>query len=168
MDIKAELLKEHSKKQTTKIARYIGIDKELFADLMKLFLYGEYIVTQRAARCVNECVEKYPGLIHPYLKQIIGNLDRHVHDAVRRNTLRILQLIELPESLFGIVTERCFQFLASKSEPVAVKVFAMQVLFNISEKEPGLKNELRLLIEEQMPYASAGFKARGTHILQAL
>ena len=168
MDIKSELLKEHSKTQTKKIARYIGSDKDRFAALMACFLKGEYLLAQRAAWVMSNCVEKFPGLIHPFLEQIILNLDRHVHDAVRRNTLRVLQFVELPQNLFGIAAERCFQLLASRNEPVAIKVFAMQVIFNMAQKEPDLKNELRLLIEEQMPYATAGFISRGKRLLKAL
>jgi len=33
----------------------------------------------------------------------------------------------------------------------------MTVLLNIVKKEPDLKKELKILIEDQLPYASAGF-----------
>lgn len=44
----------------------------------------------------------------------------------------------------------------------------MTILHNLSKEHPDLKNELRVAIEEQMPYASAGFKSRGNKILKAL
>jgi hypothetical protein len=49
-----------------------------------------------------------------------------------------------------------------------VKVFGMTVLANLCEKLPELKNELRIIIEDQMPYGSAGFKSRGSKILKKL
>ena len=53
MDLRAELLEEHSKRQALRVADYIGNDPERFADLMCLFFGNEYRVTQRAA-WVNE------------------------------------------------------------------------------------------------------------------
>ena len=38
MNLKEEILKEHSKKQCDAIVKYIGNDKKRFAELMKLFL----------------------------------------------------------------------------------------------------------------------------------
>jgi hypothetical protein len=49
MDLLKLLRAEHSKKQTDRIVDYIGADKDRFALLMKLFLQGEYRITQRAA-----------------------------------------------------------------------------------------------------------------------
>ena len=44
----------------------------------------------------------------------------------------------------------------------------MTVLYNLTKKLPDLARELRLLIEEQYNLGSAGFKARGRHVLGQL
>ena len=169
MDIKSELIQEHSKKQTLKITRYIGNDPKRFAVLVKLFFQGQYLITQRAAWALSLCSEVYPNLVKPYLKQLIENLKQPgLHDAVKRNTLRLLQDIDIPYHLTGSTADHCFKLLASKNEAVAVRVFSMSVLFNVCKKEPDLRNELKLLIEEQLPYASAAFRSRGEKILQAM
>ena len=62
----------------------------------------------------------------------------------------------------------CFRFLISPDEPIAVKVFAMTVAANICKHEPELKNELQLVIAEQMEKASAGFRARAKRIRKEL
>jgi len=168
MDIKEALLAEHSKIQSQRIADYIGKDPVRFAELMTLFFGQEYRLTQRAAWVLSHCADRYPELIHPHLEEMIHNLRNNVHVAVRRNTLRVLQFIDIPEELLGEAVDICFMYLASHDEPVAVKVFGMTVLANICKEEPDLGNELRLLIEEQLPYGSAGFKSRGKKILAAL
>ena len=169
MNLLHEILKEHSKRNTVRLARWIGSDKKRFKDLMKLFLKGEYRVTQRSAWIVMHCAEMHPNLIIPYLNKMIERMfEPGVHVAVKRNVVRILQNIEVPKQLLGKVATVCFDFLASQHEPVAVKAFSMTVLANIVRKEPELKDELRLLVEQQMPWGTAGFKARGRKTLKQL
>ena len=91
-----------------------------------------------------------------------------LHDAVVRNSMRILSSQDVPERLQGYLLEICFDFLMSTKVPVAIKVHAMQVIFNISQNEPDLLNELRMVIEEQMPYGTTGFKSRGRKILKRI
>lgn len=168
MNIREELLKEHSKKQTTKIVNFIGNDAKKFKELMYLFFNDEYRVVQRSAWVVNNCAEAHHELIKPYLEKMIDYLQKPVHDAVRRNTVRIFQFIDIPKKLTGKVASVCFDLLQSKKEPVAVKVFSMTVLSKLCNKEPGLINELHLIIEAQLPYSTAGFKSRAKKVLKQL
>ncbi|HNP18221.1 MAG TPA: hypothetical protein PKL31_07310 [Fulvivirga sp.] len=167
MDLKTELLREHSKVQALKITAYIGNDPKKFDQLMALFFDKEYRVTQRAAWVVSHCGKNHPELINPYIDKMVKNLKKEVHVAVVRNTLRLLQDFEIPKHLWGITADICFNIMGSNA-PIAVKVFGMTVLANICEKEPDLKNELRLIIEDQLPYGSAGFKSRANKILKRL
>lgn len=168
MIIRDALLKEHSKNQTIKIVKFIGDDKQKFKELMNLFFHDEYRVVQRSAWVVNCCAEAHPELIRPYLNKMIEYMHKPVHDAVRRNTVRILQFTDIPEKLTGKAATVCFDLLQSKSEPIAVKAFSMTVLANICKTHPELKNELKLVIEDLLPYSSAGLLSRGKKILKAL
>jgi hypothetical protein len=168
MDIKAALLAEHSKTQMAIVAAYIGDDERQFRMLMELFLGDSYRVTQRAAWAVSHCADKYPYLIAPYIEIMIKNLYRDVPDAVKRNTLRLLQDREIPDTVLEEAADIGFKIMERKGEPIAVKVFAMTMLANICKKVPELKNELKMIIEDQMPYGSAGFRSRGGKILRQL
>ena len=169
MNIKDALIQENSKENAERIAQHIGTDPDKFAELMTLFLDDGHHLTQRAAWPLSKCIDRHPELLSPYLERVILNLQTDgLPVAVKRNTVRILQEVAVPEALLGPLAEVCFQFLESGDEPIAVKVFSMTILFNITKKEPDLKNELRLLIEAQLPYGSAGFKARAKKILPHL
>lgn len=168
MDLKTALLKEYSKAQKDRLVNYIGDDQTLFDELMVLFFSRSYRVSQRAAWVMSYCVDSYPQLIQPHFDELVINLRTTELDAVKRNTVRILQNLEVPDRLIGDVADICFKFLASNQEAIAVKAFSMTVLYNIVQKIPELQNELRLLIEDQMPYASPGIKSRGKKILQKL
>lgn len=168
MDIKYELLREHSKSNSLRITKWIGNDKARFDQLMKLFLANEYRVTQRAAWVLHFCSETEPLMVAAYLEPLIMNLKNKPHVAVVRNTLRFLQNIEIPEALLGHTTQICFDLLYDKTQAIAVKVFSMTVLGNICKRETELTNELRLIIEEEMRDGGPAIQSRGKRILKQL
>ena len=169
MDLKATALKEHSKAQCNKIVKYVGNDPKKFAELVNVFLSGPYRVTQRISWPLSCCVEQNTTLIHPHLTKILKYVQTPgVHDAVKRNVVRLLQFIDIPRKNQGVVADICFKFFNDSKEPIAVRVFSMTVLANLAKEIPELKNELIPLIEDQMPYASAGFVSRGRKVLKEL
>ena len=168
MNIRAAILEEHSKKQVLKIANYVGNDKERFAELIQIYFDGPYIVTQRASWALAHCAVADYNLVYPYLGKMIDMLNPNAHDAVKRNTLRILGNIDVPEALMGLLVVKCFKYLQSESEPIATRVFSMTILLNISKKEPDLKNELKIVITELLPYGSAAIKSRAKKTLKEL
>jgi hypothetical protein len=169
MNLQTEILKEHSKSQVKKIARWIGNDKKRFKQLMELFLRGDYVVIQRSAWILSHCAKNSPTLITPWLKPLIEKMQEPgVHNAVKRNILKILQGINIPQPLLGTVASLCFNYLNMLDAPIAVKAYSMTILLNIAKYEPGLKRELRLLIEQMLPYVGPGINARSRLVLKEL
>lgn len=169
MNLRAEILKEHSKARCNKIVQWVGTGQKRFDELFGLFLHDESRVVQRAAWPVSYCVEAHPPLIKKHWKALTGYLDKpNLHDAVKRNSVRMMQYIEIPEQFHGEVMNRCFAYLESPVESIAVKVFSMTVLANLAKKYPEIKAELILLIEDQLPHQTAGFKSRAKKVLKEL
>lgn len=167
MNIKTALLKEHSKKQCDAIVKFIGKDPERFAELMKCFFENEYRVSQRAAWPMNYCAVKYPGLIKPYFKKLLDNLKKPgLHDSIPRNTIRLLQYVEIPEKFDGQVMDICFGYVSSPATAVAIKAFSLTVLQNLAKKYPEIINEIKLVIEERWDHETAAFKARAKNCLK--
>ena len=52
---------------------------------------------------MNFTVEKNPQLFKKHLKKAVLNLSTPKHDAVKRNTLRILENYNIPKKLLGTV-----------------------------------------------------------------
>lgn len=168
MDIRQQLLKEHSKSNTEKIAQFIGNNDELFSKLISLFITHERIITQRAGWVVSKCTDKFPNLIIPHLEMVILNLENPtIHVAAKRNTLRILQRMQIPEYLCGSIVNRCFQFIDGH-ETIAVKAFSMTILGNLLLRYPDLSKELKVILENQLPYSSPGFKHRANKVLKQI
>lgn len=169
MDLKAAILKEHSKAQALFIRDYIGDSQDLFDELMTHFFSNEYRVTQRAAWIMTHCTEQRPHLIQSHLEKMVHNLkEEEIHVAVKRNTVRLLQNVAIPEDLLGTVANCCFDFIANPNEAVAVRIFSMGILYELCKQEPDLADELRIIIEEFMPHGTAGFRSRGKKVLKGL
>lgn len=112
MNLRETILAEHSKSQKDKIVKWVGNSQERFDELLNLFLKDEYRVTQRAAYPLSYCAEKYPRLINKHFGKLIKNLSKKgLHDAVKRNTVRILQDIAIPERYHGEVMSICFDYI---------------------------------------------------------
>lgn len=168
MDFKKEILSAHSKAQAEKLVNYIGNDATRFNQLYAVFLDGPYQVTQRASWPLSNCIIQHPSFIKPHFATLLKTLQRtDIHDAVRRNVMKLLQFIDIPKRYYGIVADHAFR-LMDKKQPIAVRVFSMTVLARIAKQEPELKRELRLIIEDQLPLASPGYKARARKVLKDL
>ena len=135
MNIRDEILAEHSKRQTKKITDWVGDDPEKFGELMVLFLGDVYRITQRSVWPLSNCVKKYPELIKPYFTKLPKQLERDdVHVAVRRNVVRLLQFVEIPKRYQGRIFDACYDLLADPTQPVAVRCFSMTMAANIAKK----------------------------------
>ena len=167
MNLEAEILKADFKDQVVRVAAEISTDENKFAELMKLFFSHENTYAQRASWVMMHCTDRYPWLVRPYLEKLVKNLYQSPGEATKRNTVRLLQFIDIPEALWGEVIEICFRYLTG-NEAIAIKVFSMTVLYKLSLKVPEISTELKVIIEDQLPYGSAGFKSRANKILTKL
>lgn len=169
MDLKKRLNLGHPKAQTNEIVDYVDGSRSRFKQLVKVYLEGPYRITQRAAMPLTNCVAKWPYLIDNHLKRLIFFLGKpDASDTLKRNTIRLFQFIDIPKRYQGKVADLCFAYLNDKKAAVAIRVFAMTVLFNITKDEPELRNEFKLILEEQLPFGSAAFRSRGGKIFSAL
>jgi hypothetical protein len=169
MNIRTALLKEHSKKQCAAIVKWIGSDQKRFDELFDLFLNDEYRVVQRAGWPLSYCVEDHPEFIQKHYRKLLKNLNKKgIHEAVKRNTVRLLQYVDIPEKFHGEVMDVCFRYISSPTEAVAVKAFSLVVLHKLSKEYPEILNEMKIIIEERIDFETAAFKTHARRILKEL
>lgn len=105
-------------------------------------------IGQRASYSLSLVAEEHPEMIIPYLKDLLNTLDKPVHEAVHRNTIRILQYCELPKELHGLIAEKLFRVISDTHRAVAVRAFAITALTRLVQRYPDLENEFRLILDE--------------------
>ncbi len=167
MKLREQLLKEHSRANCDKIVQWIGKDQLRFDELFNLFLSDEYRVVQHAAWPLSYAVIANPQLIKKHFKKLVGNLDKPgIHSAVKRNTMRLLQEIDIPVTYHGKIMDNCFKYISTPAEPVAIKAFSLTVLEKLAKTYPDIIPEIKLLIEENYGRETAAFKSRAKKLLK--
>jgi hypothetical protein len=167
MDLRQTILAEHSKATCDKITKWVGNSQKRFNELFDLFLNSEYRVNQRAAWPLSYCVINHPELISTHLAKLVKNLHKAgIHDSIKRNTVRLLQHIDIPKKFHGEIMDICLRYISTPAEPVAVKAFSLSILQNLSQQYPEIKNEVKLIIEERWPYETAAFHTRARKFMK--
>jgi hypothetical protein len=152
-----------------KIAEYACSSPSRFKELMQCFMSNEYRLAQRAAWSVSWAARKNPAMVEAYTGELVSVLEKKdVHDAVIRNSLRVLEDVDIPAAYHGQLMNTCFHFLEAVKTPLAFKVYSMTVLAKLANTYPEIRPELKLLIEANWDNETPGFKSRGKKILKSL
>lgn len=160
------ILEEHSRAQAQKIIAYLGTDAQRLEVFMACFFEGTGVVRQRSAAVVGKIEAHHPNLLHPYYAQMVEQLaGPHLHPAVLRNTLRVMENKQLNERLAGLLVDACFGFLEDNSCPVAVQAFSITCIFNHGRSFPSLIAELKMIIEPRLEWAKPAYRHRAREVL---
>ena len=153
MDIAAALRSEHSKAMTLRIVDYVGDDPRRFKEVADTVMGDDPLLAQRAAWAISHCAKNSSAAVMPSLQRLLEHVrdGRDLHDAIKRNTMKAAAVLEVPDRFAGLAADLAFSLLKSSSEPVAVKVYALDVLSQLGAREPILAEELRLCLAQPLP-----------------
>ena len=140
----------------------------LFNQLFQLIFSDDKRLAWRSCWIIDTASEEFPDLLSNKIPEIIAGFSSTKNSSLKRHFARILCRYQIPEAYLGALVNRSFELL-SPSEPAAVRVYAMQLLFNITQRLPDLKGELISVIESLMEEGgSAGFINRSDKLLRQL
>jgi 8-oxo-dGTP diphosphatase len=144
------------------------------ATFMKLFefsLSSDKSLSFRASWTLTKVCDRFPEIIYPYLGPIVETLCKLENESTIRSLLRIVSLSDLEKidsHQQGLLADFCFNKLNSGVSAIAVKAYAMEILFKLTIVYPELANELSASINILMEDGSAGITSRGRLILKKL
>jgi hypothetical protein len=168
MDIRSLLTSLPSRVEKEIYINEVVSSEENVNTLLDLVFHEKDPVAWRAAWILDGSDEQYPGIAGPLIRGIIEQLPELDSTGALRSLLRLLCRYEIPEEQQGILIDLCFKYMVSELYPVAVKVHAMQIIYNHALIYPELAEELRTIIEDQMMNNSVGFASRGRRIISQL
>lgn len=146
----------------------VAADANLFNQLYKFIFSEEQKLAWRSCWILDTASEAYPDLFADKLPDLIKGLSTTKNSSLKRHFTRILSRYQIPEEHLGMVVNLSFDLL-KPSEPPAVRVNALQILFNIALQLPDLKGELIAVLEQLISEGgSAGFMNRSARILKTL
>ncbi len=151
-----------------RLANAIGDDPAEFKKIIEIIYHEKEPLPHRASWLLTIISQQHPQLIKPYAAKFIDTITGFNNDGIKRHMLRALCTQQLPEKSKGKAITICFDFILSRTETVAVKVFALEVLSGLMKQYPELKNELKAAIEDQLPKTTAAFHSRAKKILKKL
>ncbi|MFH0757906.1 MAG: hypothetical protein V2B15_11515 [Bacteroidota bacterium] len=148
--------------------RDVGDSRKKFGILLDLALHGKDPLAWRAGWILDGSDELHPGLAAGSLGKIVRRLPALQSSGALRSLLRLLCRYPVDEEDQGILIDLCFGYMVSELYPVAVKVHAMQIIFNHVLIYPELREELVTVILDQVDNNTAGFRSRGMRIIRQL
>lgn len=155
------------KEEAILVARSIAENPTYLNELWDICISNEKH-SWRATWILDKVYDIAPDLVRLYLPQMIELVPSLTNESKLRQYLKLISLEPLPSNISGDFINYCFDVLISTTSTIAIKVYAMQILYNFSLQEPDLQNELALVIEEQMENGSAALYSRGRRILKVI
>jgi hypothetical protein len=169
MDLRTRLTRIKTIKQKIQLADYLVTNKVYLNKIIDIYCTGPDRITQQAANPLEWIARTKPAVLIPYVNRLVKALAMaDVNTSMKRNTLRIFQFMDLPQKFQGQIVTLCFKYLEDPAEPIAVKVFSMSTLHRQAGHSPELMRELKLVLEHQLPYGSAGFRSRANKVMAAI
>ena len=167
MDIKKQLSKEFSKMNSVKVSLMVGADQDTFDELMECMLLDDPEIARRAAWALSFCFREHPFLFNKHVATLVEIMNsKTCHVAVKRCATQSLEGMEIPEDLEGLAYDYGMSILTDPNEAIAVKAYCIQILQNIADKFPELKQELIQVVEDRMPFETPAFRSRGKRMLK--
>ncbi|MDQ2794985.1 MAG: hypothetical protein M3Y12_13410 [Bacteroidota bacterium] len=144
MNLRTELLREHSARQNQRLADYACAHLTALAELLQLFWYGADRERQLAADVLGWVGGRRPKWLVPHLPGLLaaaqpGSGD---HPAVRRAVARVLQFVPVPEEWQALAFDTCLGMLTNPAEPVAIRTYALTAAARLAGTYPELAAEV--------------------------
>ncbi len=155
------------KEEAILVAQSIAENPKFLKDLWEICISNKKH-SWRATWLMDKVYDIAPELVRPYIPKMIKLIPTLENESKQRQFLKLISAEPLPDNISGDFINRCFDFLISSTTAIAVKVHAMQILYNFSLKETDIQNELALIIEEQLENGTTGFCSRGRKILKKI
>lgn len=144
------------------------IQNDIDLSLLTPLLDAEHPIGMRFTWLLGHILGEAPERITPIVSYCFDGRYRWTFPGIKRTVAKMLWLAGVPEKIEGLVVDELFKWMLDPQIKVAVKVYGLEVLYNMVLKYPDLEEELRLVIDDQLDKTSVGFKSRAKKILKRL
>lgn len=146
------------------------LEYRLENELFSLCLEKDPLLSSRAMWVLGHCSRFHKERIKPFHIPLIENLKHsHLHNGVIRNTLGLFQTQPVPETHVSFMLDKCYHYLKNPSEAIAVRAFAMTIVYTISKPYSELLRELEIVLKHlNVTDESPAIRARVKNTLKGI
>ena len=170
-----------SRENRLKYANMVLNDMGLFPKLIDILFMVDDKVSYRAAWVFEFVCADYIYAIVPHLDKFTSNL-RKIHlDSAVRPVSKVCEFIarayyskqpntiknKLSPKHIERIVDACFDWMIS-DQKIAPKVYAMETLFLFGKESDWIHTELVLILEQDLPTQSAGYKVGAKRTLKKI
>ncbi len=144
------------------------VDQDIaLADLVEI-LYCDYKTAMRFSWIIGSLCEIDSKRVFPVVQQIFRNRERIKIPNFDRSMAKMFYLAGIPDELEGEAVDIMFAWMLDPKILVSTKNFSLFALYNTCLNYGELKNELKVVIEDQLDKNSKDFKKRAMKVLKKL
>ncbi len=140
------------------------VEKDIDIKYLSKLLKSEQKIATRFLWLLSEIGVANPNKLFCELPFLL-DLSDQLNPAYKTSFATLWLITGVPSENEGRAIDLLFQWLLSSDTNVTIKSRSLLVLFKLTKKYPGLKNELRLCLKEQVDKHSIDFEKRATKIL---
>lgn len=171
----------HSREKRHYYAQLVINQPTLIPLLLDILFMTTDKISARAAWVLEFLCKEHLEYFLPYLDVFLSRIHQVTIDSALRPCAKICEYTA--DAYFGAaphpvkkilqpqhreaIIEACFDWLITEQK-VAVKAYAMHILFLFGKETDWIHPELKIILERDFNHQSAAFKARSRHILKKI
>jgi 8-oxo-dGTP diphosphatase len=158
-------------REISMMSRSAQNDPALIGQLISLSLGKDTRTAFLSSWILSKVVDSGADVTVPYLGNLIDALPGLENQSVLRCFLRVISKNKpesIPLSHHGMLVDYCFAQMRRTSDPVAPKVYSMEILAGMCDIYPEMKNEVASTIGLVVNDASGGIKSQARKLITRL
>jgi hypothetical protein len=148
-------------------AQFILDNNVKLKDLVTI-LDAERKAAMRFTWLVGDLCERKPEAVFPAIPHFYAKKDAMPFPNFDRSLAKMFWLCGVPEQIEGEAINDLFKWVLDPKVTVTTKTYAMEALCKLVSKHEGLRNELKLVIEDQLDKNTETFNKRALKMLEKL
>ncbi len=157
-----------SKAIVAEVLDYIGSDPDKLSELMSLVLGVDETLAINSSWVLYHALDVETLDFAPYVTDSIAPMMHPAHPMIERGLLKMFWTVDRwPEERYSEIIDHMMSTIMDTKSMIAAQALSMEALWKHLQPYPELLDELMIVVEEGIPYGSAGYKAKARKILKA-
>lgn len=165
--LSASLKEDNTESNRRNWAAYILENKIPIIDLVEIVLHDRP-ASLRFIWMIGSLCDLNPKTVEPAVPYFYSQLNKVNFPNFDRSLAKMFSLCGIPKANEAEVVDLLFKWILDPTITVSTKNYSLDALLKFSKNYPELKNELRLVIEDQLSKNSISFEKHSKRILEKL